>query len=100
MGKALSSSLYNIYKEARQSSSKLSVLCHGRPTANNILFLYNDQNIPTEAKFINFSHSCVASPLSDLLVLMNDIIDFEELKMEKQKQSLYGYIESSILLSS
>ena len=66
-------------------------MCHGRPTANNIIFLYNEENIPVEAKvsllldincetvmpqhlslqFINFSHSCIGSPLSDLLVLMN-----------------------------
>ena len=51
--------------------SKHSVLCHGRPTANNIIFLYNEENFPVEAKFINFSHSCIGSPLSDLLVLMN-----------------------------
>ena len=100
-------------------------------------------------QFINFSHSCIGSPLSDLLVLMNtageqagredwflkfvyhetmvktikllgvkvvkyfkvqlemlissfqsDIIDFDELKIEKAKQSQYGYIESAILLNT
>ena len=30
----------------------------------------------------------------------SDIIDFDELKKEKAKQSQYGYIESAILLNT
>jgi len=126
----MKSMLFNIYKEARQSSSVFSVLCHGQPTLDNVIFMYDQSGIPIQAKFVNFSNCRFGSPMSDLLVFINssganlsredflfrfvyhetlvstlkqlgvrnDIIGYDEIKTEKQKQTLYGLIESASLL--
>ena len=48
--RALKPQLYGVYREARQSSSAFSVLCHGQPTLDNILFRYDEAGNPVEAK--------------------------------------------------
>jgi len=128
--KTLRSMMFKLYKEARQSSSTFSVLCHGQPTLDNILFLYDDKGTPVDAKFVNFSNCRIATPMSDFLVftnsnaadqsredfmlrfvyyenlvstlkqlgVKNDIIDYDGIKLEKQKQTLYGLIEAASLL--
>ena len=144
--------------------STFSVLCHGQPTLDNILFLYDDKGTPVDAKvssisqtithfsFINFSlwtsptaelpHQCQTSRSSPTPMLQinlgkilcwglytitlqtfwflcfcirfvyyenlvstlkqlgvkNDIIDYDGIKLEKQKQTLYGLIEAASLL--
>ena len=42
--------LYDIFKNANNSSSKFSVLCHGFPIASNIHFLYNEDKRPADVK--------------------------------------------------
>eukprot|EP00092_Neocalanus_flemingeri_P006024 GFUD01006492.1.p1 GENE.GFUD01006492.1~~GFUD01006492.1.p1 ORF type:complete len:1066 (-),score=329.83 GFUD01006492.1:50-3049(-) len=69
--KTLKSMLYNIYKQARQSSSIFSVLCHGCPTVDNIVFLYNEDNVPVDAKFVDFSDARIASSVTDLHTFIN-----------------------------
>ena len=90
--RALKPQLYPVYREARQSSSAFSVLCHGQPTLDNILFRYDEAGNPVEAKvrqedtgrvnnhnqvttfvlqFVNFSNARIASSMSDLLVFIN-----------------------------
>ena len=51
--RALKPQLYGVYREARQSSSAFSVLCHGQPTLDNILFRYDEAGNPVEAKVGN-----------------------------------------------
>ena len=50
--------LYAIYKDAHESSSQFSVLCHGFPVQGNIMFSYHmdgpARNKPKDAKLINF----------------------------------------------
>jgi len=128
--KTMRSMLYNIYKEARQISSPFSVLCHGQPTLDNIMFLYDASGVPVDVKFVNFSNTRIASSMSDVLVFLNsaeadisrgdyflrfvyyealvhslkqlgirnDIADFDSLKLEKGKQTLYGLIETASLI--
>merc|ERR1712110_609951 len=128
--KTLRSMLYNIYKEARKSSSAFSVLCHGQPTLENIMFLYDASGVPVDAKFVNFTNTRIASSMSDVLVFLNsaeanvsrgdyflrfvyyetlvrslkqlgvrnDIVEFDSLKLEKGKQTLYGLIETASLI--
>merc|ERR1712123_434350 len=122
--KTLKHMLYNIYKEGRQSSSVFSVLCHGCPTVDNMVFPYNKDNIPVDAKLVNFSDARIASSMTDFhtfintaggntrddfllrfvyyetlvttlksLGLKNDIITYDDLKMEFAKKNLYAYIE-------
>merc|ERR1712013_370861 len=129
--KTMKNMLYNIYKEGRQSSSVFSVLCHGCPTVQNMVFLYNKEDIPVDAKLVNFSDARIASSMTDLhtfintagdntrddfllrfvyyetlvtalksLGLKNDIITFDDLKLEFVKKKLYAYIESSNILCS
>jgi hypothetical protein len=124
--KTLKNMLYNIYKEGRQSSSIFSVLCHGTPTVDNMVFLYNEDNVPVDAKPVNFSEARIASSMTDFhtfintagdntrddfllrfvyyetlvtvlksLGLKNDIISYDDLKLEFAKKKLYAYIESS-----
>ena len=86
--RALKPQLYPVYREARQSSGAFSVLCHGQPTLDNILFRYDEAGNPVEAKvgqrskqsrlsnnivlqFVNFSNARIASSMSDLLVFIN-----------------------------
>ena len=65
------------------------MLCHGQPTLDNILFLYDDKGTPVDAKvnkfnfpnhqtlqlyqfqFVNFSNCRIATPMSDFLVFTN-----------------------------
>merc|ERR1719350_2155648 len=129
----MKSMLYNIYKEARQTSSPFSVLCHGQPTLENIMFLYDASGVPVDAKFVNFDNTRIASSMSDVLVFLNsaeanisrgdyflrfvyyetlvrslkqlgvknDSADFDALKIEKGKQTLYGLVETaSIILAT
>jgi len=129
--KTMKNMLYNIYKEGRQSSSVFSVLCHGCPTVENMVFLYNKDNIPVDAKLVNFYDARIASSMTDFhifintagdntrddfllrfvyyetlvtalksLGLKNDIITFDDLKLEFVKKKLYAYIECSNILSS
>jgi len=68
--KTMSSALYGLYREAAHIESSLTVLCHGQPTLRNIVFLYKD-GIPTEAKFVDFSHARFASAATDLLTFIH-----------------------------
>merc|ERR1712013_56198 len=69
--KTMKNMLYNIYKEGRQSSSVFSVLCHGCPTVQNMVFLYNKEDIPVDAKLVNFSDARIASSMTDLHTFIN-----------------------------
>merc|ERR1712013_295254 len=93
--------------------------------------LYNKEDIPVDAKLVNFSDARIASSMTDLhtfintagdntrddfllrfvyyetlvtalksLGLKNDIITFDDLKLEFVKKKLYAYIESSNILCS
>ena len=50
--------LYHIYKDAHVSSSSFSVLCHGFPVQENIMFSYHEdgkfRGKPKDTKLINF----------------------------------------------
>jgi len=98
---------------------------------DNMVFLYNKDNIPVDAKLVNFSDARIASSMTDFhtfintagdntrddfllrfvyyetlvtslksLGLKNDIITYDDLKLEFAKKKLYAYIESSSLLCS
>lgn len=69
--KGLKNVLYNVYKEANQSSSPFSVLCHGSPTLRNIIFLYNAEGIPVEAGFVDFSKASYSSAVTDIHLFLN-----------------------------
>jgi len=126
----LKGSIYNIYKNARQPNSIFSVLCHGCPTPRNIVFAYKDGlPVDAKlVNFSSGSYSCAVSDLQvfintggditareDFLLRfvyyetlvtvlksfgVKDILSFDDLKKEYVKQRLYGYLESSFLLSS
>merc|ERR1719239_973140 len=61
--------LFNLYRQARQAETALSVLCHGSPTPQNVVFLYKD-GVPVEAKFLDFSRARIASAATDLLAFI------------------------------
>jgi len=66
--------LFNLYRQARQAESALSVLCHGSPTPQNVVFLYKD-GLPVEAKFLDFSRARIASAATDLLAFIHSAGD-------------------------
>merc|ERR1719239_10788 len=66
--------LFNLYRQARQAESALSVLCHGSPTPQNVVFLYKD-GVPVEAKFLDFSRVRIASAATDLLAFIHSAGD-------------------------
>merc|ERR1719167_1271949 len=66
----LQPALFNLYRQARQAESALSVLCHGSPTPDKVVFLYKE-GVPVEAKFLDFSSARIASAATDLLALIH-----------------------------
>ena len=71
--RALKPQLYPVYREARQSSSAFSVLCHGQPTLDNILFRYDEAGNPVEAKVghedtrVNYISNNICASVRELL---------------------------------
>merc|ERR1719500_1690248 len=70
----LQPTLFNLYRQARQAESALSVLCHGSPAPQNVVFLYKD-GVPVEAKFLDFSRARIASAATDLLAFIHSAGD-------------------------
>merc|ERR1711936_1382530 len=66
----LQPTLFNLYRQARQAESALSVLCHGSPSPQNVVFLYKE-GVPVEAKFLDFSRARIASAATDLLAFIH-----------------------------
>merc|ERR1719239_1492831 len=66
--------LFNLYRQARQAETALSVLCHGSPSPQNVVFLYKD-GVPVEAKFLDFSRARIASAATDLLAFIHSAGD-------------------------
>jgi len=66
----LQPALFNLYRQARQAESALSVLCHGSPTPDKVVFLYKE-GVPVEAKFLDFSSARIASAATDLLAFIH-----------------------------
>ena len=71
--KKLRDRLYYIYKDAHVSSSNFSVLCHGFPVQENIMFSYHSgghlRGNPKDAKLINFHVRNFLRLLIDVVIL-------------------------------
>jgi len=128
--KGLKRVVHNVYREAKQYSSVFSVLCHGSPSPKSIVFAYKDDvPVDAKVvDFSSCSYSSAATDLQvfintggdntareDFLLRfvyyetlvtvlkslgVKDPISFEDLKKEYIKKRLFGYIESSFLLTS
>merc|ERR1712226_286977 len=63
--------LFNIFKEARESSSKFSTLCHGFPTTDSFKFLYdgNSSDVPIGVEMIGFDYIRYTNAMVDVHIL-------------------------------
>ena len=63
--------LFNIYKEAMESSSKFSTLCHGFPTTDSFKFLYDGtvSDVPVGVEIIGFDNIRYTNAMVDLHIL-------------------------------
>ena len=63
--------LFNIFKEAREGSSKFSTLCHGFPTTDSFKFLYdgNSSDVPIGVEMVGFDYIRYTNAMVDVHIL-------------------------------
>ncbi|RXG58560.1 hypothetical protein Avbf_07678 [Armadillidium vulgare] len=81
------------FAEGTQPGRKFNVLAHGDSWTNNILFKYNDDNIPVDMRFVDLQCSRKSSPAADIVYFFYSSLNGDTRTKHFQKM-LYTYYQS------
>ena len=91
--------LFNIYREALESSNKFTTLCHGFPTTDSFKFLYdgNNADVPTGVEIVGFDNMRYTNAMVDIHILFGTSLGPE---IKNRAQFLLRFIYHETLTST
>lgn len=102
--------LYNTYKDALTTTSKFSVLCHGKPTPGKFLFRQRQDDddddgedrggcdLEEDVKIVDFKEACYASAMTDVQLFLSMAVelDDEERRERLLTEAYYGSLRDTL----